>query len=70
MNTELHETAGRHDAEIEKLQNQMDQVLAELKEILSTLDEARGGWRTMMWLGGAIAAVIGILATSKGMFNS
>lgn len=65
MNTELHETAGRHEAEIEKLQQQMDQVLFELKEIRTTLAEARGGWKTLMWLGGAVGVVIGLLLSAK-----
>ena len=65
MNTELHETAGRHEAEIELLQQQMDQVLFELKEIRTTLAEARGGWITLMWLGGAVGVVIGLLLSAK-----
>ena len=65
MNTELHETAGRHEAEIEKLLQQMDQVLFELKEIRTTLAEARGGWKTLMWLGGAVGVVIGLLLSAK-----
>tara|TARA_R100001594_G_scaffold15475_10_gene32472 strand:- start:3597 stop:3800 length:204 start_codon:yes stop_codon:yes gene_type:complete len=63
MENELHETAGRHEAEIEKLQQQMDQVLFELKEIRTTLAEARGGWRTLLWLGGAVGAFIGLILT-------
>jgi hypothetical protein len=34
----------------------------QLTEILDKLSEARGGWRTLMWLGGA-AASLGGLAT-------
>jgi|TARA_R100000458_G_C8257871_1_gene233762 chromosome segregation ATPase len=63
MENELHETAGRHEAEIEKLQQQMDQVLFELKEIRTTLAEARGGWRTLLWLGGAVGAFVGLVLT-------
>jgi len=63
MENELHETAGRHEAEIEKLQQQMDQVLFELKEIRTTLAEARGGWRTLLWLGGAVGAFVGLILT-------
>ena len=63
MENELDETAGRHEAEIEKLQQQMDQVLFELKEIRTTLAEARGGWRTLLWLGGAVGAFVGLILT-------
>ena len=63
MKNEMHETACRHEAEIEKLQQQMDQVLFELKEIRTTLAEARGGWRTLLWLGGAVGAFVGLILT-------
>jgi hypothetical protein len=56
MNDGLHRDIGRHDAQIETLQNQMDQVLRELHEIKATLAEAKGGWRMLMMMGGAGAA--------------
>lgn len=32
----------------------------QLGEILTKLSEARGGWRTLMWLGGASATLGGV----------
>lgn len=56
----LHRDIGKHDAQIEALQNHVDQlhedmkvVLAELQSIKTTLAEAKGGWRVLMWIGGA-----------------
>lgn len=66
--TSVHRDLGRHDAEIEALRNEMARLAAavegqgkRLDEIGRTLAEARGGWRTLMVLGGA-AAAIGALA--------
>lgn len=56
MNDELHRDIGRHDAQIDNLQRQMEQVLSELHEIKATLSEAKGGWRMLMLIGGAGAA--------------
>jgi hypothetical protein len=35
---------------------------AKLDTVLETLSEARGGWKAMMWLGGAGATICGGLA--------
>jgi prefoldin subunit 5 len=42
MNDELHRDIGRHDAQIDHLQRQMEQVLSELHDIKETLSEAKG----------------------------
>lgn len=59
MDNELHRDLGRHDAQIENLQSQverlhrdMSSVLDELKLINRTLNEARGGWRMLLAVGG------------------
>lgn len=56
----LHRDIGKHDAQIEALQDHVDQlhadmrlVLSELQSIKTTLAEAKGGWRVLMWVGGA-----------------
>lgn len=51
----------------------LTQIVAELKasnramndkldQIQRTLSEARGGWQTMMWMGGAAASVGGVIS--------
>jgi prefoldin subunit 5 len=59
-----------HTAEIKHLQADMDKLVEDMKqvkaclsEIKDTLSEARGGWKTLMIVGGASAA-IGSLVTS------
>lgn len=63
-NMSIHHDLGRHDAQIEALQDQvrqlhtdMQKMNATLSEINTTLSEARGGWRTLMLVGGIAAAV-------------
>lgn len=56
MSEVLHRDIGRHDAQIDTLQRQMEQVLDELHQIKETLSEAKGGWRMFMMMGGAGAA--------------
>lgn len=65
-----------HAVSIGVLQEQMRNVIAgqadqkivnaaqskQLGEILEKLSEAKGGWRTLMWLGGAAASLGGALA--------
>lgn len=53
---------GRHDAEIEALQTDMKELKHDVKKILATLSEARGGWKTLLLVAG-IAGTMGALAT-------
>lgn len=64
MTQEIHRDLGKHDAQIEaltvqfnRMHSDMQRMLEELQLIQSTLAEARGGWKTMMMVGGASAAV-------------
>jgi prefoldin subunit 5 len=63
-NPSIHHDLGRHDAQIESLQQQVRQLHADMQtmnatlgEINRTLSEARGGWKTLMLVGGIAAAV-------------
>lgn len=57
MNDGLQRDIGRHDAQIDNLQQQMERVLEELHDIKETLSEAKGGWRMLMLVGGASATM-------------
>lgn len=77
MDTNLQRDIGKHDAQIDALQSQVDrlhedlkEVLDELKEIRSTLDNAKGGWRTFMMIGGAGAALGGAIVSVIQWFSS
>lgn len=67
-NPSIHHDLGRHDAQIEGLQEQVKQLHRDMQsmnetlvEINRTLSEARGGWKTLMLVGG-VAATIGAFA--------
>ena len=76
-NPSIHHDLGRHDAQIEGLQAQVKQLHTDmqamqrtLEEINRTLSEARGGWKTLMLVGGiaaAVGATIAKLATWFGL---
>ena len=53
-----------HGAEIKHIQDDLDAIAAEMKEVRkaltqinTTLSEARGGWKVLMMIGGAGGAV-------------
>lgn len=48
-------------SQLSSVQTELTQVKATLDEVKTLLTEARGGWRAMMLLGGAAAAVGGVV---------
>ena len=76
MTAELQRDLGKHDAQIEALERDMQEMKADLRrmfdkldQINNTLSEAKGGWRTMMWIAGASAAAGGLIAKLLPFFN-
>lgn len=68
MEPSIHHDLGRHDAQIEALQEQVRQLHKDMQAmnetlaaINQTLSEAKGGWRAMMLVGG-IAATVGAMS--------
>jgi hypothetical protein len=60
---------GRLQAEVVGLQRDNERLLILLEKLTSKLDgienqlaQAKGGWRTLMWLGGAAATLGGVIA--------
>ncbi len=58
-----------HDVEIKHLQDDMDKMVKEMAEIKkslaliqTTLSEAKGGWKTLLMVGGAAATVGGVIS--------
>ena len=66
MTDELHRDVGRHDAEIASLQREIAELRTDVRSILTTLAEARGGWKTLMAVGG-LAGAVGALATKLAL---
>lgn len=64
MEVEVHRDLGKHDAQIEALQDQVERlhtdmaaVLEQLTKINRVLSEARGGWKAMMMMAGFASAL-------------
>ena len=76
MSSDPIETArelATHASDIKHLQEDMDKLVsdmatvkASLAEIQKTLSEARGGWKVLMWSGGAVSAVTGFVGFVVG----
>jgi prefoldin subunit 5 len=65
-----------HANNIEHLQEDMDKMVQEMTEIKTTLQniektlsEAKGGWKTLMAIGGAVSLVTGILGVVIGYWS-
>lgn len=54
---ELHRDLGRMEAEIQELKRRVGNVEALMFDVHKIVTEARGGWKTLLAVGGASAAV-------------
>ena len=58
----LDERSKAQERDIAALQRQMTRVEGKLDDVIATLSEAKGGWRTLMLIGGA-GGLIGAILT-------
>jgi chromosome segregation ATPase len=65
-----------HANDIKHLQDDMDKLVKDmsdikqsLNEINRTLSEARGGWKVLMWAGGAASAISGAVGFVSGYWG-
>lgn len=58
----LEVTVGHLTQSMADLQESNQQLTAKLDQVLLTLSEARGGWRTLMVVGGAASTVGALVA--------
>ena len=66
-----------HANDIQHLQEDMDKMVREMQEIKiaiqainKTLSEAKGGWKTLMAIGGGVSLVTGIIGVIIGYWSS
>ena len=62
-----------HGAEIKHIQDDLDKIATEMAEVRKALDainktlsEAKGGWKLLMWIGGAVSALTGVVGFVAG----
>jgi prefoldin subunit 5 len=80
MSIDAIETArelATHASNIEHLQEDMDKMIQEMSEIKATLrniektlSEAKGGWKTLMAIGGGVSLITGIIGVIIGYWSS
>lgn len=52
--------------DMDKLVKDMEEIKKSLSEINKTLSEAKGGWKALLWAGGAVSALTGIVGFVMG----
>jgi prefoldin subunit 5 len=57
-------------ADMDKLVQDMEEIKKSLSEISKTLSEARGGWKTLMAIGGFISFLTGISGFVAGYWGN
>lgn len=68
-NAAVQRDLGNHDAKIETLTNEVAALREDVHIIMTTLSEAKGGWRTLMMVAGvagASGALVGKIAAYLG----
>ncbi len=66
-----------HANDIKHLQDDMDRLMTDisaiktsLADINKTLSEAKGGWKVLMWAGGAVSALTGVAGFIAGHWGN
>ena len=66
-----------HASDIKHLQDDMDAMKTDvaairksIEEINKTLSEARGGWKVLMWAGGAASGLSALAGSSSGKWSA
>jgi prefoldin subunit 5 len=65
-----------HASNIQHLQEDMDKMIVEMAEIKATLQniektlsEAKGGWKTLMAIGGGVSIITGVIGLIIGYWS-
>ena len=67
--TAVEERLATLEANQNNIANDVIELKADVKTVLATLSQAKGGWKTLIWvatLAGAVGAFAGKLATALG----
>ena len=57
----LEERMATMDRDMQAQTVRIEAMQVQLGQVLATLSEARGGWRTLMWIGGGAASIGGVI---------
>jgi prefoldin subunit 5 len=77
MSEEVVRELATHASDIRHLQDDMDKLVKDMEEIKKslsdinkTLSEARGGWKVLLWAGGAVSAFTSVAGFVAGYWGS
>lgn len=62
ISPKLHVDMARLEVHLGHLRERQELMDKQLADIMQILNEAKGGWRTLLWVGGACSVVSGALA--------
>jgi molybdopterin biosynthesis enzyme len=61
MDTKVEISVARMEVQVERLEKDVAEVKDDVKAIRATLDKATGGWKVLMMVGGASAAIAALI---------
>ena len=61
MTDKIEISVAKLEVQVERLENDVHEMKSDIKAIRATLDNATGGWRMFLLVGGVSAAVGGLL---------
>lgn len=61
---------GRLQAEVQALRGLVDELRQDMKRLLADVESARGGWKTLLMLGGVSATLGGLVAKALVFFQA
>ncbi len=63
----LQRDIGRLEARVDAQQSELREIKADVKAILALVNQAKGGWKTLVVVG-AVAGAVGALVAKLGFF--
>jgi len=67
---QLHRDLGRVEGRLEKVEADMDDVKRMVKDMHDTITTAKGGWKTLLAVGGLSAALASAVTKFLSMFGA
>ena len=61
MEEQVHNTLGKHDADIAVLKAEVAGLRTDIKQVLAILNEAKGGWKTVALIAGVSSTATVVL---------
>jgi hypothetical protein len=67
--TSIEEKIGNLEARMTNVESRVETANDKLDKISETLATAKGGWRMLLMVGGAVAAVVAVIAGIANLFG-